>query len=195
MGADQRMFPKPWDSLPGFIAHDWPAYSGERTIAETADKVAAQWRISDGEVVVGTSLGGIVACEIAKIRNLRALVLIGSAVSKNEVNPLLALLHPLAGIAPLEWLKFSAGMLPSELPQMFAGVDAEFMRSMCAAIFQWDGLGSTPVACHRVHGRHDRVIPPPAHVDLLLDGGHLISMTHADDCVTFVRETVVTCAP
>ena len=30
------------------------------------------------------------------------------------------------------------------------------------------------------------VIPPPAHVDLLLNGGHLISMTHARECVDFV---------
>lgn len=192
MGADRRMFPTPWDSLPGFVAHDWPEYSGERTIAETAAKVADLWCIGDGDVVVGTSLGGIVACEIAKIRHLRALVLIGSAVSKDEVHPLLALLHPLAGIAPLEWLKFSAGKLPAELPQMFAGVDAAFIRNMCAAIFRWDGLGPAPVACHRVHGRRDRVIPPPAAVDLLLDGGHLISMTHAEACAVFVRATVLT---
>jgi pimeloyl-ACP methyl ester carboxylesterase len=192
MGADRRMFPKPWDSLPGFVAHDWPEYSGERTIAETAEKVAKQWLIGDGDMVVGTSLGGIVACEIARIRKLRALVLIGSAVDKDEVNPLLALLHPLAGIAPLEWLKFSAGKIPAELPRMFAGVDAEFMRSMCAAIFRWDGLGTTKVACHRVHGSRDRVIPPPPHVDFLLDGGHLISMTHAEECVKFVRRKAVT---
>ena len=192
MGADRRMFPTPWDSLPGFVAHDWPEYSGERTIAETAAKVTDLWRIRDGDMVVGTSLGGIVACEIARIRQLRALVLIGSALGKDEVHPLLALLHPLAGIAPLEWLKFSAGKLPSELPQMFAGVDAAFVRSMCAAIFRWDGLGQAPVPCHRVHGRRDRVIPPPAVCDLLLDGGHLISMTHAEACVSFVRENVPT---
>jgi len=30
------------------------------------------------------------------------------------------------------------------------------------------------------------VIPPPANVDLLLEGGHLLAMTHAAECVAFL---------
>lgn len=33
-----------------------------------------------------------------------------------------------------------------------------------------------------------RVIPPPADVDLLLDAGHLIAMTHAAECAAFLRD-------
>lgn len=190
MGADKRMFPDPWHSLPGFAAHDWPEYSGEQNIAGIARSVANHYGIEDGDVLIGTSLGGIVACEISRILQLKSLILIASAVDKSEINKLLALLHPLAEVAPLEWLRFSAGKIPSELPQMFAGVDANFMRSMCPAIFRWDGLGTSQGPVHRIHGTRDLVIRPPATVDLLLDGGHLISMTHAADCVRFVRKTL-----
>jgi pimeloyl-ACP methyl ester carboxylesterase len=187
MGADHRMFPDPWGDLAEFAAHDWPAYSGETTLTDIAITVARTCGIKDGDTLIGTSLGGMVACEIAKIRKLRALFLVGSAAGKEEVNKLLAVLHPLAEIAPIEWLKFSAGSIPSELPRMFAGVDASFMRAMCAAIFQWEGLASAPVRCFRIHGKRDPVIPPPKHADLLLDGGHLISMTHPVECAGFVK--------
>ncbi len=73
MGADRRMFPEPWETLAGFVPHDWPAYSGERTVADFARTVVETFEIRDGDALIGTSLGGMVACEIAKIRKLRAL--------------------------------------------------------------------------------------------------------------------------
>jgi hypothetical protein len=71
---------------------------------------------------------------------------------------------------------------------MFATAEASFVRCMCKAIFQWEGLGCVPHRLVRIHGRRDLVIPPPVHVDLLLDdGGHLISMTHAARCAEFIE--------
>jgi len=187
MGADHRMFPNPWNDLPDFFAHDWPRHSQERTLAEIASKACEAFDIRDGDCLVGASLGGMVACEVAKIRRIHTLYLVGSAVSKHEVSRFLALLHPLVDFAPVEWLRFSAGKIPGELAQMFAGAEAPFVRSMCKAIFQWEGLGSNSARCVRIHGRRDLVIPPPAEVNLLLDGGHLISLTHAKECVDFMR--------
>jgi pimeloyl-ACP methyl ester carboxylesterase len=186
MGAGRQMFTGPWESLPHFAAYDWPCHTNERTLSDFAHTVCRQFAIRDGDTLVGASIGGMIACEIAKIRRIDSLYLIGSATSKDEVSPLLALLHPLADIAPMEWIRFSAGKIPADLAQMFARVEASFIRAMCRAIFQWPGLGSTPVRCFRIHGRRDRVIPPPRHADLLLDGGHLIAMTHAKECVEFI---------
>ena len=58
--------------------------------------------------------------------------------------------------------------------------------SMCKAIFQWQGLEPVSVPVFRIHGRKDLVIPPPPKVDLLLDGGHLVSMSHARECIDFI---------
>jgi hypothetical protein len=74
----------------------------------------------------------MVACEISKIRDLKTLFLIGSAVSKEEVNRFLSMLHPLANLVPMEWLRFSASKIPGELPEMFARAEASFVRSMCS---------------------------------------------------------------
>ncbi len=187
MGADRRMYPAPWADLPDFSAHDWVRHSGERSLAEVARSMCEARAILDGDVIVGSSLGGMVACEMTKIRSIPVLSLIGSAVRKEEVSRLLAILHPLARVAPIEWLRVSAGKVPLELAKMFAGIEASFVRSMCSAIFQWNGLGVTSTKVFRIHGKHDLVIPPPKQADLLLDGGHLVSMTHAEECVAFIK--------
>ena len=190
MGADRRMYPAPWSSLPGFVAHDWVHHSGEKSLAEVAQSMCAARGIRDGDTLVGSSLGGMVACEITKIRHIPALHLIGSATKKEAVGALLTVLHPLARVAPIDLVRVAAGKIPIELVQMFTAVEASFIRAMCAAIFEWDGLGVTSTRVYRIHGKHDLVIPPPDRVDLLLDGGHLISLTHAPQCVDFISSSL-----
>ncbi len=188
MGADHRMYAAPaWQELPEVRALDWPAHRGEATIAALADRVIAEAGITDGDTVIGSSLGGIVACEIANQLRLHALVLVGSAQSPAEISALLALLHPLAAVAPIEFIRAAAGKLPGELCGMFADSEASFIRTMCDAIFTWPGLDTTRIRPLRLHGRYDRVIPPPKDADLLLDAGHLVAMTHAAACVAFLQ--------
>lgn len=147
----------------------------------------AEAQIREDDVIVGSSLGGIVGCEIANQMRLRALVLIGSAQSPDEISKLLAVLHPLAALAPLKLVRAATEKLPGELCEMFAASDTNFVRTMCRAVFTWSGLRSERIRPCRLHGRHDRVIPAPADADLLLDGGHLVAMTHASECVSFLR--------
>jgi len=192
MGADKRMFPSPWPELTGFVAHDWIRHSGEKTLADVARSMCAACDIRDGDTLVGASLGGMVACEITKIRKIQTLHLVGSATHKEEVSAILSALHPLAQVAPIDWLRLLAGKIPLEAAQMFGSVEASFVRAMCEAIFQWEGLVATETETRvfRIHGANDHVIPPPARADLLLDGGHLISMTHAPQCVEFIKVTM-----
>lgn len=191
MGADHSMYPPPWNTLPGFVAHDWIRHSGEQSIADVATSMADSCGIREGDVIVGSSLGGMVACEIARIRNISNLFLIGSAVDKSEVNRLLAAMAPLAQYAPINWVRASVGKIPGEFAQMFAGIEPSFIRAMCPAIFAWEGLRETQARVLRIHGSHDIVIPPPEDPDLSLEGGHLISITHARECVEFVRSNLI----
>jgi pimeloyl-ACP methyl ester carboxylesterase len=187
MGADERMFPSPWTSLPKFIALNWKSCSGEKTLAAVAETICATGSITDGDSLIGASLGGMVACEITKIRKIKTLYLVGSATHKEEINSILEILHSLAPIAPIDWLCFSAGKIPHELSRMFADADPSFIRAMCTAIFQWEGLPDSGTQVRRIHGKYDLVIPPPKKTDLILKGGHLISITHATECVEYIR--------
>jgi pimeloyl-ACP methyl ester carboxylesterase len=175
--------------LPSTRFLDWPVHRGESTIKAIAERVITEAEISNGDVVIGSSLGGIVGCEIANRLSLKALVLIGSAKNKEEISSLLALLHPLSHLAPLEFIQMVAGKYPSELTQMFKQSQASFIRAMCTAIFDWPGLKENRTKPLRIHGTHDHVISKPAHIDLALDGSHLLAMTHPDECVEFIKTT------
>jgi thioesterase domain-containing protein len=136
--------------------------------------------------MIGTSLGGIVACEIANQLHLKKLTLISGAIQRNEIASFLRIISPLIDLTPLEFLKLSAGKIDSELTEMFAKSNPDFIRRMCKAIFKWDGLRAD-IKPFRIHGLHDHVIPIPTEIDLQIEGGHLIAMTHAKECVSVIE--------
>lgn len=184
------MYPEPWDSLSGFQAHDCVMSPEIRSVRQLAEVMIEACRIADGDVLVGASLGGMVAGEVTKLRKIPQLFLVGSATRPDEVNPWLAKLPSLAGILPWERLRASAGKMPGELAAMFAQAEPAFIRNMCQAIFEWEGLGVTATQVFRIHGRKDLLITPPRGADLLLGGGHLIAMTHSPECVAFVKRNL-----
>ncbi|HEX3720688.1 MAG TPA: alpha/beta fold hydrolase [Verrucomicrobiae bacterium] len=187
MGADQRMYSGAWKSLPNCAFLKWPTHAGEDSISAVVRRIAADHKIRAGDIVIGSSLGAIAACEIAKIIPIGGLVLIGGAKRKEEINALLAFIHPLVDLAPLAFIQRVSGKVPDDLSQMFSDGDPGFIRAMCRAIFDWEGLGDTHVNLLRIHGRKDRVIPLPEGVQHVLNGGHLIAMTHSQQCVEIIK--------
>mgnify|MGYP001606039526 CR=1 FL=1 len=187
MGADQSMFAGPWHSLNNYRLIDWPPFAGETSIHAIAKRIVTEQRVQRNDTLVGISLGGIVACEMAKIAAVGNLVLVGGAKEKEEISGFLSLIHPLVDLAPLTFIQRLSGKIPSDVAQMFSRGQADFIRAMCRAIFEWEGLGSLPVKLLRIHGRKDRVIPLPEDVQHVLDGGHLIAMTHSQRCVDIIK--------
>lgn len=180
------MYGGPWHTLPHCRFLDWPVGGRETSLAGVAARLVETAGISDGATLVGSSLGGMVACEIARLRRLECIYLIGSARRKQEMNLFLRLFHPLARIAPIAALQRLSGRFPGELSAMFSRSDPRFVRNMCMAIFAWEGLPDGITDVRRIHGKRDLMIPPPDDVDLLLDGGHMLAMTHAAECVQFI---------
>jgi len=182
MGATSDMYSGPWRNLPDAIFHDWPAFDGQCSVRQLSEQLIYDHGIREADILIGSSLGGIIACEISNILGNTRLIIVGSAIHKSEINHLLSLLHPMIGITPIELLKLSAGKIPEDLTQMFMKSDSGFIRSMCKAIFNWEGL-MKPSAAFRIHGTKDLVIPCPDSVDIRIPAGHLIAMTHAQECV------------
>ena len=110
-------------------------------------------------------------------------------MNPSEISGLLAALRPLAPYAPVRFVQALSSSFPGDLARMIADADVGFVRNMCAAILDWDGLGSEHPGLLRIHGWNDLVILPPKKADLMLSGGHLIAMTHAKECVTFLERT------
>ena len=140
MGATSSMYAEPWRKEFDGRFHDWPEGQGEQSITEIAERIIDEHQIHNGDTVVGTSLGGIVACEIANLKSLDRIVLIGSATKKEEINGVLSILHPLVNLTPISFVKALAGKIPGNLAEMFTHTDPSFVRQMCKAIFDWNGF-------------------------------------------------------
>ena len=190
MGADSSMYRGEWRTLEQCVFLEWPQYRGEQTLGAIAKRVVTEAGMVDGDVVVGHSLGGMVACEISALRELQQLILVSSARNPEEISALLAALHPLASVTPFRFAQLVAARLPGDLYKMFARSDPAFMRATCRAVFEWPGLRPPYPRIHRIHGRHDRVIPLPREVDRIVEGGHVIPITHPQECVDFLRSVL-----
>jgi pimeloyl-ACP methyl ester carboxylesterase len=192
MGADRNMYSGKWHLLPNSVFLNWPQYRGEKSIAEMARRIIHEQQITPGSIVIGSSLGGIVACEIGHQIKLKNLILIGSAKQKDEINSLLAVLHPLIDLTPLQFIQRAVSKIPNEIVQMFSQSEPEFIRAMCRAIFMWDGLNPDAGKPVRIHGAKDRVIPLPTGVQHVLNGGHLLAIKNADECIKIVQQVLAT---
>lgn len=187
MGADSRMYTGPWRQLPGYRFLDWPVYRGEISLAAMAERVIEEYGIGASDIMAGSSLGGMVALEIAKKLRLEKVFLFGSAVDPHEVNPVLQTLAPLIKCTPLKQLQSVAGRFRNLVLSMFGSSDPDFISAMCIAVFRWRGFGGHPGTVRRLHGTRDIIITCRTHCEPIARAGHLIAMTHPVDCVHFLR--------
>jgi len=166
--------------------------------------MADSLQIPDNVTLIGSSFGGMIACEIARIRRIKRLILVGSALSKNELcSPITAevamSLWPVSSIqgALRHVAPIAQGMMGRNASaytravlhsiRMFTDCDPHFYRAMFYAMLIWEGYREGSAVPIRIHGRNDGVMHCPEAPDLELDGGHLIAHTHAEKCVNFIQ--------
>lgn len=176
------MYSSEWKRLNGYKFLDWPNQSAANSIADLAQEMIVIHRIDKRDSVLGSSLGGMVACEISNIIDLDKVVLLGSAKDNSEISDFLQILSPIIDYTPIEFIQRLSGKLSSDLTEMFSVSNAQFIRNMCKAIFTWKGFLDR-CRLFRIHGVKDLVIPCPYDVDVKLDGGHLIAITHDTECI------------
>lgn len=168
---------------------NWPVYRGEKTYSEVARRVISEYNINDGDIIGGSSLGGMVALEIADIINPSATILLGSAVTSNEVQNILSLMAPLAFITPISVVQVLVGKNKNLISSMFADSDTEFIRAMCQYLNSWSGYRGSLEKVFRLHGKKDLIIPCPASgCDVVEDAGHLLAITHAQETASFLNK-------
>ena len=193
MGATSAMYGEAWRRLPDTTFLDWPAYRGESTIGEVADRVIEEAEITESDLPMGSSLGGMVALEIAAKLGAKSVVLIGSARAATEVRTLLRLAAPLAAVTPVRWVQLLAGSSSHDVARQFAGSDPAFLSAMCSAIADWQAPDYAGTVV-RVHGTRDHVIPCPDEAHRIEGAGHLLALTHQRETVNAVRARIESAA-
>jgi pimeloyl-ACP methyl ester carboxylesterase len=208
LGADKRIF----DQLviPGvtFIHLEWVQPLQK---SESIDQYAR--RLTDAiedeqPVLMGVSFGGMMAIEIAKLRPVRAVILVSSIKSVNELPRWMKILGrcraeflipkvPLKSIGPLKALRpiqnyFLGASTDLEIAianEFRDNVDPEYLKWSLRQIFNWKNDWQPEQVFH-IHGDNDKLFPlknlKPTHV--IHEGGHFMVMSQCSEVSRIVCE-------
>ena len=203
LGADERVFRGLRLPGPAVVLAWLPPQGAAEPLAHYAARLAEAVPPARPCWLVGVSFGGLLALEIGKLRPLAHILLISSLSDAQQLPPLLKLARAtgLYRLVPF-------GLLPRlpRLAQWFFGArngreyhllanilhdtDPYFARWATRQLLHWDGTG-VPAAV-RLHGTHDRLLPPGrSSVDYALPGaGHFMIVSHAAQLSRVLSELV-----
>jgi hypothetical protein len=193
MGADATMYGPAFKKLKDVQYLDWPAYNNEKSIKDISIRIINEYNIHASDIVGGSSLGGIVAAEIAKNTEVKKILLIGSTLTPQNISPILKKLSVLSEIAPINLIKTFVGKASlinkNHLLKIFGNVDSAFIKAMCKAVFEWDGNSVPHCDYSHIHGAKDFIIyPPKTGATIIDDGGHLIPISHEEEVADFIKD-------
>ncbi len=155
--------------------------------------------ISDGDdlVIIGASMGGAVAQELARHIKARSIILVGSLRSSKELRPLIRNFgRSIAKKLPIWLYRFSITLVPfvmrrlSAIPPnevelctlMYKDLSKHFFREGSRMLSEWEGC-TTEIPTFRIHGANDHIIPfrRTSQIDLVIpEGKHLICLSHPE---------------
>ena len=201
VGCDARLFERL--DLAGFdvVLLEWPAFEAKDSLATIAQRLLSSVRTDEPHVLVGVSMGGMVAQELAVLTNPQKVVLISSWTGPHEW-PRHVRFGARFGVHRVirEWTMRAAwpvkrlmdpreGAVDRLLWDMAMKQSARQLRNGTAAIMRWNGSQwKGPLV--RIHGDKDIVTPLRFPVDHLVKGGqHVMILTKADE----VSQVLVRC--
>jgi pimeloyl-ACP methyl ester carboxylesterase len=204
MGADERLFRNL--DLSGFesIPVIWIEPQAHDTLADYAAKLIKQFNICAGDNVIGVSLGGMMATEIAKQVVLNQVILISSIKTPAEAP---AYYHffkvvPIYKLISGEFI-IKASFLFKPVTGKMAGIHAELFYSMLkntspkflkwsiGASLNWDNSVILPNLTHLI-GDADKVFnyKKISNAIVIKGGDHMMVFNHAKDINPIIREVL-----
>ena len=209
MGADARMYLPLRAQVPHLRVLRLREHRAGEPLPAYAARLATE--IPDGAIVGGSSFGGMLAVQMALIRPVHAVLLIGSAPDPARI-PLMALagtmrLLPEAALGAsaspgwLAGLGFGFGEVrqAAMFRRMLAATPSGFVRWAVAALrgaepIDRARLDALPGGWHAIHGTRDRIIPirTQPHAVRLPGAGHLPALTHPRAVAAWLRPLLET---
>ena len=208
LGFDHRCFRNL--SLPNPRPLDWIEPLRHETLRDYSKRMAEGIQTDpERTVLIGHSLGGIVAQEIASFRKVAKVILISSIRSRKELPRQFKVVKPL-GVHflfrkaitrwsfPL-WAKSQDYVSPEERSLFLDMLDQNsnhYLRWSLRQLSNWQGAQPAP-ACPviQIHGTRDKTLPfrlveSPDHV--IDGGGHFMVYRRADELTPILRTELAT---
>ncbi|MER3470273.1 MAG: hypothetical protein C4330_02805 [Chitinophagaceae bacterium] len=206
LGADERVFANL--KLPAFCTPQylrWIPFEKSETIPHYARRLASGIDTSKPFVVIGLSLGGMIASEMQSFLHPLKTILISSASSEKQLPFYFALgrILPLHRWIPLRWqfkwrkaAYWFIGVQTEEDKRLFVALlkvaDPVFMKRATDAVLKWNKK-EAPGNILQIHGTSDKILPikflRPTHI--IKGGTHLMVFNRAED-VSIILEEVLT---
>lgn len=201
LAADETVFTPQRLAFPQLVVPRWIKPLPNESLPEYAERFAETIRPATPCVLGGASFGGIVAQEMARFVNPRAVLLIGSVRGPTEfpwrvriwrkLRPAI----PFLPIAPFQWSASSASLARRWLPHLagvvrqFSQADEDVFRWSLAQLLAWNETPTVGCPIYQIHGDCDRVLPiARTRPDVVVrGGGHVISLTHSREANAFIR--------
>lgn len=209
IGADYRLFTH--ISLPeGFETRyvHWISPAKDETLPAYARRLAAQIDTSEPFALIGFSLGGIMAVEIAKIFQPSLTILISSIPVSSNLPPYYTRAHrmQLSKLASPKLMKLLTSV--KQLLTMRSREDWKIMREVIwsgddrfiswaiEAVLNWENT-TVPKPFYHIHGSWDEIFPMkltrPTHI--VPRGGHTLVMSHPLIINNLLREILTAPVP
>ena len=194
LGADERIFANLSIKNANLIHIPWPEYDVHDELSCYAQKVSALIK-ADDPIIMGVSLGGMIAVEIGKLRKVKKSILISTAKTKYELPPYDGMFGKIikSNILPGYFYKMPNRVLmdrfgaeTEEDDALVAAIlkssDGRFMKWAMRAIALWDNNTFNEPVTH-IHGRKDQMLfPTTVNAEHWIeDGGHMMIFNRADE--------------
>lgn len=195
LGADHRLFKNINIPNAELTALDWPEMPEGSSLADYAEKLSKHVDRSEPFCLLGVSMGGMVALELARIVQPERTFLISSWKSPEEFPTsvkalskvkLTSLINDWTMRISMPLVKFTLGAESKEdeelLEKMINSLSVEQMRIGAEAILSWKGC-ELPKELVHIHGNIDRVMPIDKIKDPIVveGGGHTMVYNRAEE--------------
>ena len=199
IGCDHRLYERIDLSGYAVVALDWPAFAPGCTLADIAMEMSKAVQKGEPHILVGVSMGGMVAQELAAMTNPKKVVLISSWTGPREWSLLAragssfqlyrSITHfTMWATWPVKRILGQRDRATDRLLwEMACKESARKIRIGTGAILRWTGSPwKGPLV--RIHGDNDSVVPMRFPVDHVVRGGaHIMVLTRAEEVSQALR--------
>lgn len=185
LGANSDLFSDdPWPFATRTVEYLAP-HSQDMGFSEYALQLIAANGIRPGDSLIGVSLGGMLAFEIARHLPIRKLTLVSSCTDSRHIQPYIRHLRPLSRWIPwrlIQWAPFPSAILSDSRRRglaMFRVADADFIPWACLNAAVWRCPAEHPDVM-QIHGDRDPVFPISRQTvqHTIRGGDHLMVLSH-----------------
>ncbi len=205
LAADRRVFKYIQVPLDYEVVHlDWIEPLKNETLSAYSLRLAENINTKESFALMGLSMGGMIATEIARHYNPVQTILISSVATSEQLPVYFKWaakinLHKLVPVSLVKSAAIMKRLFTAETPedktilkQIIRESDPRFIRWAMNAILSWKSM-EPPASYIHIHGSRDELLPirytRPTHA--INKGGHLMVLNHSGEINNILREVLL----